>query len=142
MRPVASMCAVTPVLTGEISLGIPPPQQVVAHIKSGKLKALGVTGSKPSSVLPDVPPLSTQGLDGLVITTWAGALLPAKTPAAQVQAWREGLRSAMQDEGVRQKLRSAGINQDWIDGERMADVIDSDLAKYRKVITVAKIVAQ
>jgi tripartite-type tricarboxylate transporter receptor subunit TctC len=133
---------VTPVLTGEISLGIPPPQQVVAHIKSGKLKALGVTGSKLSSMLPDVPPLYTQGLDGLVITTWAGALLPAKTPAAQVQAWREGLRSAMQDEGLRQKLRGAGINQDWIEGERMAEVIDTDLAKYRKVITVAKIVAQ
>ena len=133
---------VTPVVTGEIALGIPPPQQVAAHIKSGKLKALGVTGSKPSPVLPEVQPLSAQGLDGLVITTWAGGLLPAKTPPAQVQAWREALRSAMQDDGVRQKLRAAGINQDWQEGERMAEVIDTDLAKYRKVIAAAKITGQ
>ncbi len=133
---------VTPVLTGEISLGIPPPQQVVAHIRSGKVKALGVTGLKPSSILTEVQPLSTLGLEGLVITTWVGGLLPARTPPALVQAWREALRSAMQDEGVKQKLRGVGANQEWQEGERMAEVIDADMAKYRRIISAAKIVAQ
>ncbi len=134
---------VTPILTGEISMGFPPPLQVLAHIKSGKLTALGVTSSKPSSLLPDVPPLSTQGLEGLVLTTWVGALLPTKTPPAQVQAWRDAFRSVLQDEGLKQKLRGAGVNNpEWQEGERMAEMIDADIVKYRKIIAAAKIVAQ
>ncbi|MSQ52202.1 MAG: tripartite tricarboxylate transporter substrate binding protein [Betaproteobacteria bacterium] len=134
---------IAPLLTGEISLGFPPPLPVLAHIKSGKLRALGVTSPKPSSLLPDIPPLNNLGLEGLVITTWSGALLPARTPQVLVRAWSDALRSALLDEGLRQKLRSAGINNpEWQDGERMAELMDADIAKYRKVIAAAKIVAQ
>ncbi|MFM9968588.1 MAG: Bug family tripartite tricarboxylate transporter substrate binding protein [Burkholderiales bacterium] len=135
--------SIAPMLAGEISLGFPPPLQVLAHIKSGKVRALGVTSPKPSTLLPDVPPLSTLGLDGLVITTWSGALLPVKAPPAIVQSWRDALRSVLQDEALRQKLHGAGINNpEWQDGQRMAEMLDADIAKYRKIITVAKIVAQ
>lgn len=134
---------IAPLLSGEISLGFPPPLPVLAHIKSGKLRALGVTSPKTSSLLPDVPPLNNLGLEGLVITTWSGALLPARTPPVLVQAWSVALRSALQDEDLRQKLRSAGINNpEWQDGARMAELLDADIAKYRKVIAAAKIVAQ
>ena len=134
---------IAPLLSGEISLGFPPPLPVLAHIKSGKLRALGVTSPKTSSLLPDVPPLTSLGMEGLVITTWSGALLPAKTPQVLVRAWSVALRSTLQDEDLRQKLRSAGIdNPEWQDGARMAELLDVDIAKYRNVIAAAKIVAQ
>jgi tripartite-type tricarboxylate transporter receptor subunit TctC len=133
--------ATTAVVSGEVAVGFPPAQQAGPHIKSGKLKALGVTGPRPTPYLPDVQPLSAQGLSGVVVTSWVATMLPPKTPRPIVMAWRDALHKSMQDAGVRQKLQDAGIQLQWQDGEQLAAMIDADLSKWRKVVSAAKITA-
>src|SRR5204862_2540946 len=74
--------AIQAVLTGEVSMYCSPAFQALPHIKSGKLKALGTTGTRPSSVIPDVMPLSAQGLPDVLASNWYAAFAHSNTPTA------------------------------------------------------------
>ncbi len=133
--------AVTAVIAGEVAVGFPPIQQAVPLVKSGKLRALGVAAMQPSQFLPDVPTLVSQGLGGVVVTTWIGAFAAPKTPRATVQVLKDGLQKALQDPGIRQKLVDAGVEPVWQEPDQLAAALESDLARWRKVIATAKITA-
>jgi tripartite-type tricarboxylate transporter receptor subunit TctC len=133
--------AATAVVSGEVMVGFPPVLQIAPHVKAGKLRALGVTGTRPSPFMPEVQPLVSQGLNGVVVVSWMSALVPPKTPRAVTTAWRDVLVKALQDPGVRQKLDDAGIQTQWQEAEQASAAMETDLAKWRKVVSVAKITA-
>jgi tripartite-type tricarboxylate transporter receptor subunit TctC len=72
--------AVTDLLAGRVSLTMNSIGPVLAHIKAGRLRALGIAGTKPSPALPDVPPITESGVPGYESGSWMGLLAPAKTP--------------------------------------------------------------
>ena len=76
------------------------------HLKSGKIKVLGATGSRRSQVLPETPLFGEQGFEGFDLTTWIGAYAPARTPAAAVQELYAALREA---------TRHPDITGRWLD---------------------------
>lgn len=134
--------AVTAVLTGEVSLNFAPVQQSAPHVKAGKLKPLGVTGTRPSQFLPELQSLSAQGLSGLAATTWSAVFAPPKTSRPIVQLVRDTLEKVFQDPSVRQKLDSAGQERLWEADEAAVRIrIEMDLTKWRKVIQTANITA-
>jgi tripartite-type tricarboxylate transporter receptor subunit TctC len=90
--------AMSAAMSGEVSMMFGPIAQGVAHVRAGKLKALGVTGPLPSPLLPGVKPLVEQGFPGLLVFNWYGVLAPAKTPDAPAQAVRSALKQAMNDQ--------------------------------------------
>ena len=71
-------------LAGEVKLMYSSPPAVVAHVKLGKLKALGVTGSKRAAQAPDIPTFEESGVSGVEAYDWYGILAPARTPRAIV----------------------------------------------------------
>lgn len=72
------------VLSGEVGITFPNISEAIPHVKAGKLRVLGVTGSKRSAALPEVPTIAEAGLPGYEFVTWHGVLAPKGTPAAIV----------------------------------------------------------
>ena len=130
--------AMTAVVSGEVQLFCGPASALLPQIKSGKLVALGVTSEKPYAQLPDVKPLAVTW-PGLTITSWYAFYAPPRTPAAIVEALRSAVRKAYDDPAIRERLSTAGIDSFWIDGAGTTKRIESDLAKWHKVIVDAHI---
>jgi tripartite-type tricarboxylate transporter receptor subunit TctC len=80
--------ATTDLLGGQVSLGMPGLAQMMSHIRGGKLRALAVTGSTRSPLLPDVPTLAESGLKGYSAYVWMGILAPKGTPPAIIEKLR------------------------------------------------------
>jgi tripartite-type tricarboxylate transporter receptor subunit TctC len=80
-------------LGGEVKITFPNISEAIPHAKTGRIIVLGVTGSKRSSALPDVPTIAEAGLPEYEFVTWHGVLAPKGTPAAIV----EGLNARLKD---------------------------------------------
>ena len=132
--------AVTAVLIGEVSLTSSSMQQTVPQIKAGKVKALGVTGTRPSRFMPELQPLADQGFKGLNVTAWYGLYAPLKLPRPAIRTLRDTFQKVLQDPGVRQKINAAGIELIWeVAEEQTAKRIEADLKRYRGVVQAAHI---
>jgi len=131
--------AMQAVLAGEVSMYCGPIFQALPHVKSGKLKAVGVTGAKPSSSLPEVAPLSVQGLPSVIVTYWYGVFAPVGTPPATLKTIRDSLKQVFDDADVHQKLAGAGLDPHWMDANELAAAIRSDLDKWTRVVRTAGI---
>lgn len=138
-----SAAALADLLGGQLSFMFDTPITSVPQLKSGKLRAIGVTGLRRSPALPDVPTVDEQGLKGFELTQWQGVLVPAGTPRAIVDALHRGIVQALKMPDVIERLAVQGGNE--LVGntpEQFAQQIASDLAKYRKLIRDAKIRAE
>ena len=121
-------------LVGIISTGAP-------HVKSGKLRGLGVTSLRRSPILPDVPTIAEGGYPGFEASGWLGIAFPAKTPAAYVARMHQDAMAAMATPEVREQLQNAGLEPALKDTEAFRSYIKLELAKWTKLIKDAGIKA-
>ena len=133
--------AMAAALSGEVSMMFGPIAQGLAHVRAGKLRALGVTGPLASRLLPGVKPLSEQGFPGLVVFNWYGVLAPARTPDAPLDAVRAALKSALSDQSLRGRLSEMGIEPVWDDAPQLGQAIAADLMRWSQLARAAKIEA-
>jgi len=101
--------ATTDLLGGRVPVSIPGTAGMVAHIKSGKLRALAVTGAKRSPQLPDVPTLQELGVKGYEAYVWMGLLAPKGTPPAIIAKLHDAVVEALQTPEVKTYMATAGI---------------------------------
>lgn len=125
--------AIQAVITGEISMYCSPSFQALPHVRSGKLKALGTSGPKPSPLSPDIPSIAEQGVPDVVVSTWYGMFAPANTPAPAVEKIRRAIKSVFEEPQIRQRLASVGLDSIWIGGAEFERTIDADLDKWTKL---------
>lgn len=133
--------AVASLLAGETQLmfdNLPP---VVAHIKSGKMRALAVTSLKRSHVMPDLPTLDEVGLKGYEVTAWFGIVAPAATPRETVMKINAALNRATQDPKVNENLTSRGANVIQGTPEQFLAFVKAESDKWGPVVKRAGIVA-
>jgi tripartite-type tricarboxylate transporter receptor subunit TctC len=112
----------------------------VPHVKAGKLRALAVTSSSRSPLLPEVPTLAEAGLPGVEIFSWYAFLAPAGTPRAVVDRLNHDITEVLEQPAIRQKLTAYGLEP----GRRMqAGEVDSfirnEAARWGKVIKEARV---
>jgi tripartite-type tricarboxylate transporter receptor subunit TctC len=119
-------------LVGIISTGAP-------HVKSGKLRGLGVTSLKRSPILPDVPTIAEGGYPGFEASGWLGIAFPAKTPPGIVERMHKESVAAMTAPEVREQLQNAGLEPAVKDADAFRGYIKSELAKWTKLIKDAGI---
>jgi tripartite-type tricarboxylate transporter receptor subunit TctC len=115
---------------------IPPATQL---IHDGKLRALAVTAEKRASALPDVPTLKELGIEGQEAETMQGILVPAGTPKDIVALLEREIRAAIATPDVQQKMIAAGTEPDGGSSEAFAAYIKAEIAKWKRVIVLAKI---
>jgi len=133
--------AMTAALSGEVSVFCGPLAQGLPHVRSGKLRALGVTGAKPSPLAPEIAPLSAS-FPSLAFTNWYAVFTPRGTPPAVISFLREELRRTYEDPGVSRQLTSAAVDPVWMEGSQVGAAIDRDLAKWSEVVRTARIKAE
>jgi tripartite-type tricarboxylate transporter receptor subunit TctC len=108
------------------------------HIKSGKLKALAVTSSQRSAVLPDVPTVEEAGhLKGFEASSWFGLLAPAGTPPDIVNRIQQETAKALNTPAIKEKLLSQGAIPSGNTPAEFARLIDSEIAKWAQVVKVS-----
>jgi len=129
-----SSAAVAAVLGGEASIGVDAVIAVAPSIRSGRLRAIAITGVERSSVLPDVPTLRELGVD-IDASTYLGIFAPAKTPPAVVEQLAGEIESALRKEGVGNKLREAGIEPTYGSSPRFAERIRKELPLWEEAVS-------
>jgi tripartite-type tricarboxylate transporter receptor subunit TctC len=113
----------------------------LANIKAGKLRALAVTGSKRSPLLPDVPTMEESGIKGVTVYSWQAIAAPKGLPADIKAKLHEGIVAALNDPAVRPKLLELGFEIVGNTPEQFTAFQASEFARWKKVIEVGKITA-
>ncbi|MGZ8265762.1 MAG: Bug family tripartite tricarboxylate transporter substrate binding protein [Burkholderiales bacterium] len=122
------------ILSGEADLALLTPLAIQSHIRSGKLKAYGVTSKERSPVLPDVPTMAEQGVTGYDFPYWNGLFVTAGTPDRIVKTLHRVLVSALQDPDVKDRFRQLGLVPVGNTPQEFRAVVARDIEKYRKII--------
>ncbi len=121
-------------LSGETQLTFTTVLVALPHVKSGRLRALGVASLKRAAVMPDVPTIDEAGVRGYESIAWYGLFAPAKTPAAIVeQLHRETVR-ALQSPDFRGNLTNQGAEPVGNTGEQFNTIIKDEIEKWRKLV--------
>jgi tripartite-type tricarboxylate transporter receptor subunit TctC len=104
------------------------------HIKSGKVRALAVTGAKRSPALPDVPTIAEQGFPGVEATAWYGVLAPAGTPKPVVVRLHGELVKIFKMPDVVQRLDALGFEMVGSTPEEFSSYMKAETMKWAKVV--------
>jgi len=134
--------AMQELMGGQIQVIFATVSTAVAAIDSGKIRALGMAGNSRFEKMPNVPTISESGLPGFQISNWYGFLLPAGTPSDIVQRLSQELRKAAKSEDIRDRLLKAGIAPTTDTPAEFASYIQSESAKWKKIIEDAHVVVE
>ena len=114
---------------------------IIPHIRAGRVKALAVTKDKRAAVLPEVPTIA-ETVPGYAMSTWYGAVVPAKTPREIVTKLNQEMLKALAAPEVKERLSSLGADIVATSPEDTAAIFRTDLAKFTKVAKAAGIRAE
>ena len=126
--------ALNALLGGEVDLSFENALVVLPHIKSGRLRAIAVTGSKRAKAMPGVPTMSEAGLPGYQATGWYGLLAPAATPREIVQRLYDVLAAILRTQDVIDKFEAQGSEPVGNTPEQFSAYIQSESEKWAKVV--------
>ncbi len=125
---------ITDAIGGQISSLVLDVTPLLPHIKSGKLRAIGIAGDKRVPLLPDVATMEEQGFKNVEAPNWYAIFAPAKTPRAIVERLNDAVRKAIAMPDVRERLVSTGADPVLSTPEQLAELLNRDLAKWGKLI--------
>lgn len=131
--------AVNDLLAGQIDMVFSPITTVLQHIKSGKLKALGVTTKKRVSALPDTPTIAESGLPGYEGSVWVFLVAPNGTPNEVIEKWIAQAKKVFSTEEARKILAVQGVEPLSLTRDEIKQRNKEDSARWEKVINDAKI---
>ena len=127
------------VMSGQTMFGFVDGPPAIPMINAGKIRALAVTGSERSDVLPTVPAMSEAGFPDVDVQIWSGVFAPAKTPPAIVKKLEGALQTAIEDSKVQSKLKAMGVNPGGSSGDAFRRSIDADIRKYVGIVKAANL---
>jgi tripartite-type tricarboxylate transporter receptor subunit TctC len=133
---------ITDMMGGFVKVGFNPIPVSRAALDGGYVRALAVTSSKRSTLMPELPTLAESGLPGFDATLTYGLLAPTGTPRAIVERLNKQLRAALANEQVRARIIAEGGEPEPTTPEQHAAVIDREEAKWSAVIQQAGIAAR
>jgi tripartite-type tricarboxylate transporter receptor subunit TctC len=125
--------AITALLADEVQFSLVPIAVGMPHVRSGKLRALGVAGLTRSSAAPELPTIAESGLPGFEVIGWWGLLAPAKTPRSAVDLLNRELRAALEASGVRRTLLDQGMDPAPGTPEQFGALIKTDMDKWGEI---------
>jgi tripartite-type tricarboxylate transporter receptor subunit TctC len=115
--------------------GAPP---TLPHIRSGKLRAIGVTTLKRNAALPDVPAIA-ETVPGYEATTWYGYMVPAATPKSIIARLNKDIATALEAPAVKKVLADSAFEPETSTPQEFGRYIRAEVEKWRKVIKAAHI---
>jgi tripartite-type tricarboxylate transporter receptor subunit TctC len=135
--------AINDLLGGQVQLMFSNPTSTVPHVKSGKLRALGVMDAKRNPSLPDVPTALEAGLPELSnVIEWYGVVVPAATPPGIVQQLSGAVLRAMVAPEVVERVTQIGQTPSPAGAEQFARLIREDHARWQRVVRISGVKAE
>jgi tripartite-type tricarboxylate transporter receptor subunit TctC len=131
--------AVTELLAKRIDLFIDPPITFLEYIKSGKLRAIAVTGKTRFAELPDVPTIAEAGFSEFSVMSWVGVVGPAKLPQEIVARLNSEIRAHMTEPEVAQRIRAMGSEPAPGSPSDFREIVSNDLQRWNTVVAEAQI---
>jgi tripartite-type tricarboxylate transporter receptor subunit TctC len=126
--------AMQDLIAGQVGVSFAGVPNVLGHVKSGRLKALGVTTAKRWSELPDVPTLAEAGVPGYEATLWLNISGPPGMPADLVEKLSVEIAKALQDAEVQKNFRAAGVDATSMGPQELNAFIRAEYEKWGKVV--------
>ena len=130
------------VLSGEAQVIFGSMLTTVPHVRTGKLRALGLTGAKRAAALPDLPTIAESGVPGYEVPVWFAIFVPKKTPAAIVSLLNGEIQKLMNDPRAKASLQSQGFEAEPSTPEALTKMMQAEAAKWVKVVKEAGVKAE
>jgi len=126
--------AMQDLIAGQVGVSFAGVPNVLGHVRSGRLRALGVTTAKRWSELPDVPTLAEAGIPGYEATLWLNVSGPAGMPADIVQRLNNEIAKALKDPEVQNNFRTGGVDAVWMGPQELNAFMRAEYEKWGKVV--------
>jgi tripartite-type tricarboxylate transporter receptor subunit TctC len=129
-------------ISGQVELMFGAIPSVNVPVRAGQMRAIAVSGSRRSTLLPDLPTVSESGLPGYELVSWNGLFAPARTPDPVLSRLNGEVRKALDSADMKSRLRQDGADPAPGSPAELAALVRSELAKYAKLVTAARIKAE
>ncbi len=126
--------AMQDLIAGQVGVSFAGVPNVLGHVRSGRLRALGVTTATRWSELPDVPTLAEAGVPGYEATLWLNVSGPAGMPADIVQRLNNEIAKALKDPEVQNNFRTGGVDAVWMGPKELNAFMRAEYEKWGKVV--------
>ena len=131
--------AIADLLGGRVDLIVSTMPPVLPHVKSGRLRALGVTSAKRAPSVPEVPTIAESGVAGFDVSNWQGIVVPRKTSAAIVRKLNTDLSATLNAPGMPEALARQGLEAAGGTPAQFRSLIAAEIKKYTALVKVADI---
>jgi tripartite-type tricarboxylate transporter receptor subunit TctC len=135
--------AMIDLLGGNIQLIFATVSTAIVHVKSGKIRPLGMTAAKRSEFFPDIPTIAESGLPGFAVDNWYGVVAPAGLARAVVIKQHTDISTALNQRDVKERLAALGIVAfPTATPEDFGAYIKSEVSRYAKIVKEAGVTAE
>src|SRR5688572_10845250 len=134
--------ALTDTIAGQVHMNVGSVVQNLPHVRSGKLKALGIGGSKRIAAMPEVPTFAEGGVSGAEANNWWGILAPAGTPPAAIARLQQAIGATLDSAETRKRFELEGAEVLRLDGKQFGELLASETARWTQVVKQAGIKAE
>ena len=131
--------ALTDTIGGQVQFNLGSLVQMVPHVRSGKLKALGVSSAKRVAAMPDVPTIAEAGLPGYEVSNWWGILAPAGTPQAVLDRLHQEVAAIQDSPETRKRFELEGAEVIRMKPVEFASFVTQETEKWTRVVKEAGI---
>jgi len=134
----------TALMAGQVDVGFEVLGPMMAHLAPGPrgLRALAVTSDRPFAGLPNVPTVQASGVPKYNVASWNALAAPAGTPPRVIETLNAAIREALGKPDVQQRLQSLGVRAQASSPAEMAQLLGSEILRWKQVIADAKIPQQ
>src|SRR6185295_7279758 len=131
--------ALTDLIAGQVQMVFSTMPPVLPHVKTGKLRALGVTTLKRARAAPDVPTLAEAGVPGFEVQNWQGIVAPARTSRPVIDRLNREIVKALALPATADMLATQGLDPVSSTPGEFDQLIRSEISKWRKLVQAAGI---
>jgi tripartite-type tricarboxylate transporter receptor subunit TctC len=126
--------AIADLIAGNVQLMFESTNSIAPHVRSGRVRALAVTGRKRSLSLPDVPTLEEAGVPGYEVNAWSGVIAPTGLPRPILDKLNAAINAAIEAPGTKERFAQLGSEGGGGTPEQFAELIRRDSAKWADVV--------
>ncbi|CAN7664506.1 tripartite tricarboxylate transporter substrate binding protein [Acidovorax sp. LjRoot117] len=129
-------------MSGQVAMSFPVLSAAQPHVQAGKLRALGVTGTQRSALMPDVPTIAEAGLPGYAFETWFIVFAPAGTPRPIIDRLNTTLNQALSTPALKERMAKDGFDPIPSTPEQARARLEKEMPQWAKLIKERGITAE
>jgi tripartite-type tricarboxylate transporter receptor subunit TctC len=127
----------TDLVSGQVQVFFLGVVSAQSQIKSGRLRAIGITSAKRAAAMPDVATLAESGVPGFEVTSWYGLFAPAGTPRAIILRVNAEVRKILAVPAIQQRLTAAGAEVTTSTPDQFAAFVKAEMTKWARVVRLS-----